>query len=37
KAMRLVRYRREGKMAFYALDDEHIINIFDMGFQHIEE
>ncbi|HNT13214.1 MAG TPA: metalloregulator ArsR/SmtB family transcription factor [Spirochaetota bacterium] len=37
KAMRLVRYRREGKMAFYVLDDEHIINIFDMGFQHIEE
>jgi ArsR family transcriptional regulator len=37
KTMRLVRYRREGKMAFYALDDEHIRNIFTEGFNHIEE
>ena len=37
KTMRLVRYRREGKMAFYVLDDEHIRNIFTEGFNHIEE
>lgn len=37
KTMRLVRYRREGKMAFYALDDGHIRNIFTEGFNHIDE
>ena len=37
KTMRLVRYRREGKMAFYVLDDEHLRNIFIEGFNHIDE
>lgn len=37
KTMRLVRYRREGKMAFYVLDDKHIRNIFTEGFNHIDE
>jgi len=31
----LVKYRREGKMVYYSLDDEHIVNIFDQGLQHI--
>ncbi len=31
----LVRPRRIGRMAFYALDDEHIETIFKMGLAHI--
>lgn len=35
KAARLVKYRREGKVVYYSLDDEHVKNIFDQGFSHI--
>ena len=35
--MKLVKYRRDGKMAFYSLDDEHIKNLFDEGLRHVEE
>ncbi len=35
--MKLVRYRKDGKMAFYSLDDEHIKNLFDEGLRHVEE
>lgn len=35
--MRLVRYRKEGKMAFYSLDDDHIKNLFDEGLRHVAE
>lgn len=35
--MRLVKYRKEGKMVFYSLDDNHINNIFSEGLKHIEE
>ncbi|GBD99304.1 hypothetical protein BMS3Abin07_01339 [bacterium BMS3Abin07] len=35
--MRLVRYRKEGKMVYYSLDDEHIKNLFDEGLRHVEE
>lgn len=34
---RLVRCRREGKSSVYALDDDHVKKIFDMGLSHIEE
>jgi hypothetical protein len=34
--MRLVRFRKEGKIAYYALDDEHIACLLDEGFQHVE-
>lgn len=37
KGARLVRYRREGKIVYYSLDDEHIKNIFDEGLRHITE
>ena len=37
KDAKLVRFRREGKIIFYALDDEHVINILSMGMEHIEE
>ncbi|MDA8097504.1 MAG: ArsR family transcriptional regulator [Desulforudis sp.] len=32
---RLVKYRKEGKMVFYALDDTHIINLFREGLAHV--
>lgn len=35
--MRLVRYRKDGKIAFYSLDDRHIKNLFDEGLRHVEE
>ncbi|CAE10211.1 ArsR/SmtB family transcription factor [Wolinella succinogenes] len=34
---RLVKPRKEGKVVFYSLDDEHIKNIFDQGMEHILE
>ncbi len=37
KASRLVKFRREGKIVYYSLDDEHIKHIFDEGFKHITE
>lgn len=35
--MNLVRYHKEGRVAFYSLDDEHIKNLFDEGLKHVEE
>lgn len=37
KGARLVRYRREGKVIYYSLDDEHIKHIYDEGLRHIME
>lgn len=37
RQMRLVRYRREGRMAFYQLDDEHVAKLFEMGLEHARE
>lgn len=34
---RLVKYRRDGKVSFYSLDDEHIKKLFDQGLRHVEE
>lgn len=33
---RLVKYRKDGKMAFYSLDDNHITNLFAEGLKHVE-
>ena len=37
RQMKLVRYRKEGKIAYYTLDDDHIANLLDEGFRHVEE
>ncbi|GAE86941.1 ArsR/SmtB family transcription factor [Acetivibrio straminisolvens] len=37
KQARLVKYRKEGKVVYYSLDDEHIKQIFDQGYMHITE
>ena len=34
---KLVRFRREGKTVYYALDDDHVRSILSMGMDHIEE
>jgi len=34
--MKLVKYRKEGKMVFYSLDDDHIKNLFDEGLRHVK-
>ncbi|MBZ4646992.1 MAG: ArsR family transcriptional regulator, lead/cadmium/zinc/bismuth-responsive transcriptional [Petroclostridium sp.] len=37
KHARLVKYRKEGKVVYYSLDDDHIKQIFDQGLNHINE
>ena len=37
RGMRLVRARRDGRMAFYTLDDQHIVRLFEQGMEHVEE
>ncbi len=34
--MRLVRYRREGKNVFYALDDEHVRRVIGTALEHLQ-
>mgnify|MGYP003183111149 CR=1 FL=1 len=33
KSARLVKYRRDGKVIYYSLDDEHVKHVFDEGFR----
>ncbi len=35
KQARLVKYRKDGKVVFYALDDMHVQQVFKMGVEHI--
>lgn len=37
KQARLVKFRKEGKVVYYSLDDDHVSQIFDCGLHHIEE
>lgn len=37
KQASLVKFRREGKMAFYSLSDDHVRSILDQGIEHIGE
>lgn len=37
KQTRLVKYRRDGKVVYYSLDDEHIGKIFEAGYEHVME
>ncbi|MCP3964790.1 MAG: helix-turn-helix transcriptional regulator [Lentisphaerae bacterium] len=37
KNMKLVKYRKAGKVIYYSLDDNHIKDIFKAGFDHINE
>ncbi len=37
RSMRLVKYRRVGKLAYYSLDDQHVQQLFEAGLEHLEE
>ncbi len=37
KANKLVKFRREGKIIFYSLSDDHVRRIIDQGVEHIKE
>jgi DNA-binding transcriptional ArsR family regulator len=35
--MNLVKYRKDGRIAYYSLDDDHISSILTVGLKHVEE
>ncbi|GIV64487.1 MAG: metalloregulator ArsR/SmtB family transcription factor [Chloroflexota bacterium] len=35
RSLNLVRYRKEGRVVYYSLDDEHVEHLFRMGLDHI--
>ena len=37
RQMRIVRYRRDGRMAYYRLDDPHVEALFATGLEHVRE
>ena len=37
RQMRLVRYRKEGRMAFYRLADDHVTTLLRTGLEHVRE
>jgi DNA-binding transcriptional ArsR family regulator len=37
RTMRLVRVRREGRMAYYAVDDQHILELLSQARTHVQE
>ncbi len=37
KSSKLVKCRREGKIIFYMLDDEHVRDIINLGLEHVIE
>jgi DNA-binding transcriptional ArsR family regulator len=37
KNLRLVKYRRAGKMTYYSLDDEHIDDLIRVAVRHVSE
>ena len=34
---RLIKYRRDGKVVYYSLDDDHIRQVFAQGLAHVNE
>lgn len=37
KNNKLVRFRKEGKIVFYSLSDDHVRSIIETGMEHVEE
>lgn len=37
RALRIVRFRKEGRTAFYQLDDAHVANLLAQGLAHVRE
>ena len=34
---RLVKFRKEGKEAWYSLDDDHVVKLINQGLEHVRE
>lgn len=37
KASKIVKNRREGKVVFYSLTDDHVYQLLEMGMEHVTE
>lgn len=37
RQMRLVRFRKEGRLAYYRLDDDHVTTLVRTGLEHVRE
>ena len=37
KQSKLVKYRKDGKIVYYSLDDDHVKEIYEKGREHVEE
>ena len=37
RSLRLVRARRDGRLIYYSLDDDHIVGLFAQGLEHVQE
>lgn len=37
RTARLVKSRKDGKMIYYSLDDDHVRNLFKEGIRHLQE
>lgn len=33
--LRLVKFKREGRMVIYSLDDDHVLELFKQGLEHV--
>jgi ArsR family transcriptional regulator, lead/cadmium/zinc/bismuth-responsive transcriptional repressor len=36
RQLNLVRFRKEGRHVYYALDDDHVRGLFEQGLLHVE-
>ena len=37
RQLRMVRHRREGRMVYYRLEDDHVADLFRLGLDHVRE
>ena len=37
RQMRIVRWRKDGRMAYYRLSDDHVATLFNTGLEHVQE
>ena len=35
RSLQLVKFRKDGKMAYYSIDDEHVRSLFALGLDHV--
>jgi DNA-binding transcriptional ArsR family regulator len=37
RQLRMVRHRRDGRMVYYRLEDDHVADLFRLGLDHVRE